>query len=200
MNETIRIQAEVLQHDPASCRFTVSRALFDGFARFRDKDHAKGSPLAERLFAIEGVVGLIVQNNQVTITNKPPVNWRATGPSVGQAIREHVASGQIAVSPDVVKNAPVEDTLRVKVQTILDEQINPEIAKHKGVISLLDVQGTTLFIKMGGGCQGCSQSNVTLRSGVEAALRSQIPEITDIFDTTDHAAGKNPYYSPSHAH
>ena len=69
------------------------------------------------------------------------------------------------------------------------------IAGHNGVISLLDVQGTTVYIKMGGGCQGCSAADVTLRDGIEKTLREEVPEIGQILDITDHAGGTNPYYT-----
>lgn len=196
MSETVRIQAEVLQHDRASCRFTVDHPLFkEGFMRFRTAQEAELSPLAKRLFALEGVISVALQNDQVTITSKPGVNWRETGPLVGQAIRAHAASGEPAVSPEGLKSRTSEDSLRSKVQKVIDEQINPAVASHGGVISLIDVQGTTIYIQMGGGCQGCGQANVTLRDGIEEALKQQVPEITDIFDATDHAAGENPYYA-----
>jgi Fe-S cluster biogenesis protein NfuA len=189
----IKITAEVLQHDPSSCKFTVDRSVFHGFVRFTDKARSQGSPLAERLFAIEGVKGLMFQGFEVTVTNEPGVNWRTVGPLVGAAIRAHLVSGQPAVSEAALQNKGPEDQLREKVQKVLDEQINPAIAAHNGFISLLEVQGTKVFLQMGGGCQGCSGANVTLRQGVEEALRQQIPEITEILDITDHASGENPY-------
>ncbi|UCE86403.1 MAG: NifU family protein, partial [Deltaproteobacteria bacterium] len=59
---------------------------------------------------------------------------------------------------------------------------------------LMGVDGTRVFVRMGGGCQGCGMADVTLKQGVESALREQIPEITEILDTTDHASGTNPFY------
>ncbi len=89
------------------------------------------------------------------------------------------------------------DPLAARVQAILDRQINPGIASHGGVISLLDVLDGTAYIEMGGGCQGCAQVDVTLRQGVEVAIRAAVPEIVAIVDRTDHEAGSNPYYQPS---
>ncbi len=195
MEPQIKITAEVLAHDAASCKFTVDRPVLKGFVRFASKERAQGSPLAERLFALPGVKAVILHDQEVTLTQEPPVDWRVTGPPVGAAIRAHLQSGQPAVSEEAIKNAPQEDLLRIKVQKILDEQINPTIASHGGTISLLDVRGNNLFIQMGGGCQGCGSADVTLRQGVETMLREQIPEIGEILDTTDHAAGENPYFT-----
>ena len=147
--------------------------------RFRTAQEAEHSPLAKRLFALEGTTGVSLQGEQVTVTHKPAVNWREVGPLIGQAIRAHVASGEPAVSPEGLKSRSTEDSLRSRVQKVIDEQINPAVASHGGVISLIDVQGTAIYIQMGGGCQGCGQANVTLRDGIEESLKQQVPEITD---------------------
>src|SRR5579864_3243643 len=113
MEQQIKITAEILQHDKASCRFIVERPILpNGFVRFRDAERAKGSPLAARLFAIDGVLGVMIQNNEVTVTGRMPVDWRKVGPLVGAAIRAHIQSGETAISPEVLKDAPEEDILR----------------------------------------------------------------------------------------
>lgn len=195
METTIKIRAEILQHDRGACKFTLDRPVFHGFVRFGTRERAQGSPLAERLFAIPGVIAVMIQNQEVTVTHELPVDWRAVGPAVGAVLRAHLESGEPAVSEEALKNAPAEDLLRQKIQQILDEQVNPAIASHGGTISLLDVRGDKVYIKMGGGCQGCSSASATLRQGVETALREQVPGIGEILDITDHAAGTNPYYS-----
>ena len=85
-------------------------------------------------------------------------------------------------------------TLAEKVVKVIDDEINPGIASHGGFVSLVDVKGNDVIIQMGGDCQGCGMANVTLKKGVEVALRRAIPEIDGIYDVTDHANGKNPYY------
>ena len=85
----------------------------------------------------------------------------------------------------------------MQIQRIFDEQINPQIAAHGGYVQLLDVQGSRAYIEMGGGCQGCGMASVTLKQGVEVAVKEQIPEIEELVDVTDHASGDNPYYQPS---
>ncbi|TVP54771.1 MAG: iron-sulfur cluster assembly accessory protein [Gemmatimonadales bacterium] len=82
-----------------------------------------------------------------------------------------------------------------KVQTVLDQQVNPQIASHGGKILLVDVKDTEIYMEMTGGCQGCAMSRMTLRQGVEKMIRQAVPEITAIHDVTDHASGENPYFS-----
>jgi len=86
-------------------------------------------------------------------------------------------------------------TLAEKVVQVIEEEINPGIASHGGYVSLVDVKGTDVIIQMGGGCQGCGMANVTLKEGIEVALKNAIPELTAVYDVTDHASGKNPYYA-----
>ncbi len=83
------------------------------------------------------------------------------------------------------------------VQAVIDNQINPGIAGHGGFVSLLDVKGSTAYVSLGGGCHGCGMADVTLKQGIEVAIKSAVSEIEEVLDTTDHASGKNPYYQPS---
>ncbi len=80
-----------------------------------------------------------------------------------------------------------------RVREVLDNQVNPAIAAHGGMIALVDVEDTEIFVEMGGGCQGCALSRMTLRQGVERMLREAVPELTAVHDITDHASGENPY-------
>ena len=82
-----------------------------------------------------------------------------------------------------------------RVQEILDDRVNPTLAAHGGVVSLVDIQATRVVLSFGGGCQGCGMADVTMKEGVSAQLKQQIPEITEVVDATDHASGDNPYYA-----
>lgn len=82
-----------------------------------------------------------------------------------------------------------------KVQQLLDGHINPGLAAHGGYAELKGVEGDKVYVLMGGGCQGCAVSAMTLREGIAASITSAIPEITEVVDVTDHDAGENPYYS-----
>ena len=93
------------------------------------------------------------------------------------------------------KTALARHPLGARVQQVLDDQINPGLASHGGAVSLVDIQETRVVLSFGGGCQGCGMVDVTLKDGVTAQLQQQIPEITEVVDVTDHAAGENPYYA-----
>jgi len=89
--------------------------------------------------------------------------------------------------------------LKERVQHLLDTSINPGVAGHGGFVRLMDVQDNVVYLQMGGGCQGCGMADVTLKAGIESLIKEEIPEVTEVLDTTDHAAGRNPYYTPSKA-
>lgn len=89
------------------------------------------------------------------------------------------------------------DPQAMAMQELLDTQINPAVASHGGHVELIDVKDNVVYIRFGGGCQGCGMVSVTLNQGVEQAIREAFPEIREIVDVTDHAAGTNPYYQSS---
>ena len=90
-----------------------------------------------------------------------------------------------------------KDPVAKAVQDVLDSQINPSIASHGGFVTLLDVKDGNASVSLGGGCQGCGMADVTLKEGIVVAIKGAVPEIEDVLDTTDHAAGENPYYQPA---
>lgn len=96
--------------------------------------------------------------------------------------------------PQVGENASIEE----RINYVLQSEINPNLASHGGSVDLLEViedeAGLTVVLKFGGGCQGCSAVDVTLRQGVEVQLKQQIPELTQVVDDTDHSISDHAYY------
>jgi Fe-S cluster biogenesis protein NfuA len=87
-------------------------------------------------------------------------------------------------------------SLAERARRILDAEINPVIAAHRGHVALADVDQGWVRIRLEGGCQGCSLAEVTLRQGIEPLLRSRLPDMTGLVDVTDHEAGTQPFFSP----
>jgi Fe/S biogenesis protein NfuA len=98
--------------------------------------------------------------------------------------------------PDPLAGLDLELTgdLAEKVQQMLDAAVNPALAAHGGFATLVGVDDTVVYLSMGGGCQGCSMSQLTMTEGIKSQLMEAIPEITDVVDSTDHSAGSNPFY------
>ena len=199
----VTITAEPI--DNQRCKFMVSEPVLPGgVRRFSGAADAKGSPLAEAIFAIPGldVNELIVSGNLVTVVKQSAAPWQAVGKAVGAAIRSALMAGGQAVTP-ARKPAPGDgsavndDELYERVAKLFDEQVNPMVARHGGRVELIDVQDAVVMLRMGGGCQGCGMADVTLRQGIEGMLAQSVPQVRGIVDITDHATGANPYFQAS---
>ena len=119
---------------------------------------------------------------------------------IGNMIRHHfseVTAVRLVTTPTGTGRAShgePDPSPSARVRRILDQQINPAVSGHGGLIKLVDVTGDTAYIRFEGGCQGCAMAEVTLRQGVEVMIKEQVSGIVTIVDTTDHAAGTDPYF------
>jgi len=178
------------------CKYVVDRPLLpDASAYFGDAGTAQASPLARELLSIAGVESVLIADNVLTVTASYAVDWPAL--AIGNVIRKHLTSGSPIVGPEYFEDLPSEGDLKWAISDLLNREINPAVASHGGFVELIDIKKNNVFIRMGGGCQGCGAADVTLRQGIEKAIRTLVPRVGEILDTTDHAAGRNPYYSPS---
>ncbi len=270
------IQTETT-NDPAIVRFLPGRPVTGSrTVAFGDPAATDASPLAARLFAVDGVGGVTLGRDHITIAKTDDADWDALRPAVLRAVMEHFITGdpvlsddddasedgdddvvgqirelidtriQPAVSqnggavifqgfedgvvlldmegpaaamklgienmlkhyvPEVEVVQSFEEYERLKspamntpealsIRRILDEDVNPAVASHGGHIALIDVKLDTVYIRLEGGCQGCGMADMTLKNGVEVAIKQAVPAITSVLDVTDHAGGDNPYYQP----
>jgi len=199
VDPAVAIRAETSVADPDACKFTVSQTVHPGGPFFFDtRERAGGSPLPERLFALDGVAHVLVADNVVTVGKQAGTSWNGLRAEIGAAIRAQLLTGIPAIleaprAPSVWGRSDAE--VRAVIQDLLDGEVNRSIANHGGQISIVDVDDGVLSIAMSGGCQGCAASKVTLRQGFEVMVHRVAPEIVDIVDTTDHAAGTKPFYA-----
>jgi Fe-S cluster biogenesis protein NfuA len=178
------------------CRFVVDRpVLADNAAHFGSPESAAASPLAAELMGTPGIVSVLIAENTVTLTAAYPVDWPALG--IGHMIRKHLGGGVPIVAQSYFDTLPSEGDLKWAINDLLAREINPAVAQHGGYVELIDVKRNNVYIRLGGGCQGCGAADVTLKLGIEKAIRELAPAVGEILDTTDHAAGRNPYYSPA---
>lgn len=185
-----------------------------GTSLFETPKEAEAWPAARALLEIPGVHSIIGKGDVLVVARHGGIQWGEILTQIESALSAafdspvSVDAAQSAVAPQIdgspslptsstplePEDSEAEAALRNRVNAVIEKQINPAVASHGGYIDLLDVQGSRIFIHMGGGCQGCSMSAATLKHGVETTLRTEIPEITEILDTTDHASGANPYF------
>ena len=127
----------------------------------------------------------------------PVILDRESAPHLQDVIIDYVENLQQSGFRIGNPNPVWTDPKAMAIQALLDTQINPGVATHGGQVELVDVRDNVVYIRFSGGCQGCGMVGVTLNQGVEEAIREAFPEIRQIIDTTDHAAGINPYYQSS---
>ncbi|MFT4809836.1 MAG: Fe-S cluster biogenesis protein NfuA [Paraglaciecola sp.] len=201
--QPVSILAETSLADPDTCKFIVSCTVHPGGPFFFDNNkRAAGSPLGERLFAILGVVNVLIAESVVTICKDPNASWSELKAAIGRAIRAQLLTGVPAILEMYIHTGTQTGIQRrsdaeliTVIQALLDKEVNRSIANHGGKISIGQIRQGKLYIIMSGGCQGCASSQVTLRQGFGVMLKRVAPEIEEIVDTTNHAEGKQPFYS-----
>ena len=273
--------------NPDVMKFLPGRAVLEsGTANFREPETAKRSPLAERLFEVESVIGVYLDADSIAVTKGKGSDWQRLKPAILGVIMEHFTAGRPVLLGDGGKAESAGDVseivdrikevldsriraavaqsggeidlrgyengvvklsstspavlagMRVGIENILrhyvpevaevrflehrpseednvaedkpglngpeaqaildllDNEINPAVAAHGGHIALVDVKDDIAYIRLEGGCQGCGMADVTLKQGVETAIKQAVPSIVAVLDATDHAGGQNPYYQP----
>jgi Fe-S cluster biogenesis protein NfuA len=196
----VAVTTPVLSAEPIDelrCTFVADRPflLEEGPRKFTTLEEATEAPLAEAVLAIDGVCEAVFSGDRVTVVREAggPA-WDDLIPRIQYALGAAVTSAATAIDTD---RAPAldDDSIYDEVAHIFKSQINPIVAEHGGAIDLIDVQDATVVVRMSGGCQGCGMANVTLRQGIEAALKKAIPALAGIRDVTDHSSGANPYFA-----
>ena len=196
-SEDILIKAQPSQTGD-QCLFTVNRVLMNNCSWYFDSfESAAESALAEILFSLDDVETVLVCESTVTVTRKDKtlVDWIPLAKEIGSAIRGVLKEGDALIAEKIISSIPSEETIREGIQKVIDEEVNPGVAGHGGQINLLGVKGNSVTIQMGGGCQGCSAADLTLKQGIHTSFRKAVPQVGAIFDETDHTAGLNPYFS-----
>jgi Fe-S cluster biogenesis protein NfuA len=107
-----------------------------------------------------------------------------------------VTAVRLAAAGPPLPSPPETGDLSGAAQRILDAEVNPAIAAHRGHVAVDSADGGWVRIRLEGGCQGCSLAEVTLRQGIEPLLRARLPDMTGLADVTDHEAGTDPFFSP----
>ena len=198
MKDQITITSEVDKRNAAVCRFSVNRTLHIGTASFNNVTEARDSLLAQKLFGIDGIARVQLIGHLLVLAKTADGDWEEIIKGVEAILDAYLISG-FALSREQVEDRMMlmGRGLKEKIQYLIDNKINPGVALHAGFVELIDVKDNNIYIRLGGGCQGCGAADFTLRQGIEAIIRKEVPEIRQILDITDHAAGMNPYYRPA---
>ena len=172
--------------NPATLKFLPGLAVLDsGTADFPAPETAAKSPLARRIFAVEGVAGVFLGSDFVTVTKAEAVLWEHIKPAILGAIMEHfqsgapVIEGERAESAHAEQDGPDGDIVR-QIKELLETRVRPAVAQDGGDITFHGFDRGVVYLHMQGACAGCPSSTLTLKMGIENLLRHYIPEVTEV--------------------
>ncbi|ABC24325.1 NifU family protein [Rhodospirillum rubrum] len=167
--------------NPASLKFLPGKAVLPGGGRdFADVGAAGPSPLARRLFAIDGVTGIYLGADFITVSKAEAEDWQVIKPLVLGAIMEHFTSGEpvlIAGTAAESAGSAEDDEVVRQIRDLLETRVRPAVAQDGGDIVFDRFQDGVVYLHLRGSCSGCPSSTATLKHGIENMLRHYIPEV-----------------------
>ncbi|MGE4217982.1 MAG: NifU family protein [Alphaproteobacteria bacterium] len=172
--------------NPATMKFLPGRTVMEaGTADFASADAAAGrSPLAEALFAVQGVAAVFFGGDFVTITKVADAEWYLIKPAILGAIMEHFTAGKpvmsAAATAETAAPAEGDDEVVTQIKELLDTRVRPAVAQDGGDIVFHGFESGVVYLHMQGACAGCPSSTATLKMGIENMLRHYIPEVVEV--------------------
>ncbi len=173
--------------NPATLKFLPGQTVMEsGTADFPAPVDASVSPLAARVFGIDGVKGVFLGNDFVTVTKSEEIEWDHIKPAILGAIMEHFQSGAPIMAEGAqstsghVDNDGPDSGIIDQIKVLLDTRVRPAVAQDGGDITFHGFEKGVVYLHMQGACAGCPSSTLTLKMGIENLLRHYIPEVTEV--------------------
>ena len=174
--------------NPATLKFLPGQTVLEaGTADFPNRESGEKSPLAVRVFAVDGVTGVFFGNDFVTVTKAEAVDWDHIKPAILGAIMEHYQSGQpvMETGSESAAGGHAEHTgedgeIVTQIKSLLDTRVRPAVAQDGGDITFHGFDRGVVYLHMQGACAGCPSSTLTLKMGIENLLRHYIPEVLEV--------------------
>ena len=173
--------------NPATLKFLPGEAVMSsGTADFRDVESAERSPLARRLFQVEGVTGVFFGGDFVSVSKSDDADWQLLKPVILGVIMEHFVAGHPLLLDDAAQTAEevaddgADAEIIAQIKELLDTRVRPAVAQDGGDITYQGFQNGIVMLQLQGSCQGCPSSTMTLKMGIENMLKHYIPEVVEV--------------------
>jgi Fe-S cluster biogenesis protein NfuA len=170
--------------NPATLKFLPGRIVMEsGTANFPTAESAHRSPLAERVFGIEGVTGVFLGSDFVTVTKGADLEWHVLKPAILGVIMEHFTAGRTVINADDGEVAAAEgedDEVVAQIKELIETRVRPAVAQDGGDILFRGFEDGIVYLHMQGSCSGCPSSTATLKAGIENMLRHYVPEVIEV--------------------
>jgi Fe-S cluster biogenesis protein NfuA len=181
------IQTEATPN-PATLKFLPGRIVLEtGTLDLRSRDEATQSPLAERLFAVDGVSGVFFGSDFIAVTKNDAAEWPHLKPMILGGIMEHFMSGAPLLNgasaetedADEFFDAADAETVAT-IKELIETRVRPAVANDGGDITFKGFKDGVVYLNMKGACSGCPSSTATLRHGIQNLLRHFLPDVTEV--------------------
>jgi Fe-S cluster biogenesis protein NfuA len=173
--------------NPATLKVLPGRPVIEGgVVDFTAPERAESSPLGRRVFGVDGVTGVFLGSDFITVTKAARQDWYVLKAAVLGAIMEHYLSGDPAVEPELEggddsAEAGAEDSDLVRqIRELIDTRVRPAVAQDGGDIIFRGFERGIVYLHMRGACSGCPSSTITLKNGIENLLRYYVPEVVEV--------------------
>ena len=175
--------------NPAALKFLPGRPVLEtGVAEFTSLEAAASSPLARLLFGIDGVAGVFLGNDFITVTKTDQKSWQVLKPLVLGSVMDHFTSGadvmegvgEVDVVADEFHDDDVDDEVIVQIKELIETRVRPAVAQDGGDIIYRGFKKGTVYLQLRGSCAGCPSSTATLKMGIENMLRHYVPEVSQV--------------------
>jgi Fe-S cluster biogenesis protein NfuA len=172
--------------NPATLKFLPGKSVMNrGTADFASPEGAERSPLAQRLFLVDGVTRVFLGSDFITVSKGEDKDWSLLKPVILGIIMEHFTTGK----PILLADAPAEgspadssedDEIVVQIKELLETRVRPAVAQDGGDIVFHSFEDGIVYLHMQGSCSGCPSSTATLKMGIENMLRHYVPEVVEV--------------------
>ena len=170
--------------NPATLKFIPGRAVMpSGTANFTSADEAKRSPLAERLYDVEGVNGVFLGSDFVTVTKTADKDWHLMKPAILGVIMEHFTANRPVIVEAAAasgEGGAADSEIVTQIKELLETRVRPAVAQDGGDIIFQGFEDGVVLLHLQGSCSGCPSSTATLKMGIENMLKHYIPEVTEV--------------------
>ena len=174
--------------NPQTLKFLPGKVVMDeGTAFFQNIDKTSNSPLAKKLFDVDGVTGVFFGSDFITVTKNDSLDWQMMKPLILGAIMDHFNSGEPTINNEtndkeeksLLENSEDSDIVK-QIKELLDTRVRPAVAMDGGDIVYDNYENGIVYLHMQGACLGCPSSTATLKMGIENMLKHYIPEIKEV--------------------
>jgi len=173
--------------NPATLKFVPGEPVMTtGTADFTDAEAAKRSPLAERLFALEGVSGVFLGADFITVTKVDDKEWHVMKPAILGAVMDHFSSGAAVITQSETQPGAQaqgdgeDDEIVTQIKELIETRVRPAVAQDGGDIIFHGFEDGVVYLQMQGACSGCPSSTATLKSGIENMLQHYVPQVVEV--------------------